>query len=89
MHLTCTDMERSKLDEALNDAYQAGCTNILALRGDPPREREKWEATQEIPLRKGLGPIHQGPIRQPFRYWRGAYAEAAMTTTTSICSLTI
>ena len=46
MHLTCTDMERSKLDEALNDAYQAGCTNILALRGDPPREREKWEATQ-------------------------------------------
>ncbi|KAJ4310252.1 methylenetetrahydrofolate reductase (NAD(P)H) met13 [Neodidymelliopsis sp. IMI 364377] len=46
MHLTCTDMERSKLDEALNDAYQAGCTNILALRGDPPREREKWEATE-------------------------------------------
>lgn len=46
MHLTCTDMERSKLDEALNDAYQAGCTNILALRGDPPREKDKWEATQ-------------------------------------------
>jgi methylenetetrahydrofolate reductase (NADPH) len=45
MHLTCTDMERSKLDEALRDAYQSGCTNILALRGDPPREREKWEAT--------------------------------------------
>ena len=45
MHLTCTDMERTKLDEALSDAYHAGCTNILALRGDPPREREKWEAT--------------------------------------------
>ncbi|KAF1913327.1 methylenetetrahydrofolate reductase-domain-containing protein [Ampelomyces quisqualis] len=45
MHLTCTDMEKSKLDEALRDAYQSGCTNILALRGDPPREREKWEAT--------------------------------------------
>jgi len=45
MHLTCTDMEKSKLDEALKDAYQSGCTNILALRGDPPREREKWEAT--------------------------------------------
>lgn len=45
MHLTCTDMEKSKLDEALRDAYNAGCTNILALRGDPPREKEKWELT--------------------------------------------
>ncbi|KAF2019325.1 methylenetetrahydrofolate reduct [Aaosphaeria arxii CBS 175.79] len=45
MHLTCTDMERSKLDEALKEAYNSGCTNILALRGDPPREKEKWEAT--------------------------------------------
>ncbi|KAG8631628.1 hypothetical protein KVT40_000768 [Elsinoe batatas] len=44
MHLTCTDMPRSKIDEALRDAYNAGCTNILALRGDPPREKEKWEA---------------------------------------------
>jgi methylenetetrahydrofolate reductase (NADPH) len=43
MHLTCTDMERSKVDDALREAYNAGCTNILALRGDPPREKEKWE----------------------------------------------
>ncbi|KAI9884350.1 MAG: hypothetical protein M1823_003867 [Watsoniomyces obsoletus] len=46
MHLTCTDMERSKVDWALKEAYRAGCTNILALRGDPPREKEKWVATQ-------------------------------------------
>ena len=46
MHLTCTDMERSKVDWALKEAYRAGCTNILALRGDPPREKEKWTATQ-------------------------------------------
>ncbi|KAF2877404.1 methylenetetrahydrofolate reductase 2 [Massariosphaeria phaeospora] len=45
MHLTCTDMEKSKLDDALKEAYQSGCTNILALRGDPPREKEKWVAT--------------------------------------------
>ena len=45
MHLTCTDMPKSKIDEALKEAYNAGCTNILALRGDPPREKEKWEAT--------------------------------------------
>jgi len=45
MHLTCTDMPKSKIDAALQDAYNSGCTNILALRGDPPREKEKWEAT--------------------------------------------
>ena len=45
MHLTCTDMEKTKLDEALREAYNAGCTNILALRGDPPRDKEKWEQT--------------------------------------------
>ena len=46
MHLTCTDMEQSKIDDALKEAYNAGCTNILALRGDPPRENEKWEAVE-------------------------------------------
>ncbi|KAL5361045.1 methylenetetrahydrofolate reductase-domain-containing protein [Aspergillus floccosus] len=45
MHLTCTDMPLEKVDAALQSAYKAGCTNILALRGDPPREKEKWEAT--------------------------------------------
>lgn len=51
MHLTCTDMERSKIDGALKEAYQAGCTNILALRGDPPREKEKWEQTDGTAFR--------------------------------------
>ena len=46
MHLTCTDMEKEKVDDALKAAYQAGCTNILALRGDPPREEEKWQAVE-------------------------------------------
>jgi len=45
MHLTCTDMGEDKVNDALRKAYKAGCTNILALRGDPPREKEKWEAT--------------------------------------------
>ena len=30
MHLTCTDMEKSKVDDALKEAYNTGCTNILA-----------------------------------------------------------
>ena len=46
MHLTCTDMEVEKVEGALKEAYKAGCTNILALRGDPPREKEKWEAIE-------------------------------------------
>ncbi|KAH6659294.1 methylenetetrahydrofolate reductase 1 [Truncatella angustata] len=46
MHLTCTDMGEEKVNDALQKAYQAGCTNILALRGDPPREKEKWTATE-------------------------------------------
>jgi len=46
MHLTCTDMGLEGVNEALRKAYKAGCTNILALRGDPPREKEKWVATE-------------------------------------------
>ena len=46
MHLTCTDMPREKVDIALDAAYKAGCTNILALRGDPPREKESWEVAE-------------------------------------------
>jgi methylenetetrahydrofolate reductase (NADPH) len=41
MHLTCTDVGKEKVDEVLNNAYKTGCTNILALRGDPPREKEE------------------------------------------------
>lgn len=46
MHLTCTDMPRERVDNALQAAFMAGCTNILALRGDPPREKESWEAAE-------------------------------------------
>ncbi|ERS97784.1 methylenetetrahydrofolate reductase [Sporothrix schenckii ATCC 58251] len=45
MHLTCTDMGEAAVNDALRRAYRAGCTNILALRGDPPRDKETWEAT--------------------------------------------
>lgn len=40
-------MGEAKIAEALQNAYKGGCTNILALRGDPPREKEKWVATDE------------------------------------------
>ncbi|CEJ05016.1 Putative Methylenetetrahydrofolate reductase [Rhizopus microsporus] len=42
MHLTCTNMEKDKIDIALKQAKEAGIQNILALRGDPPRGHEYW-----------------------------------------------
>ncbi|MCJ1313878.1 hypothetical protein MMC25_007558 [Agyrium rufum] len=47
MHLTCTDMPREKVDAALEEAYKAGCTNILALRGDPPRDKSDWKPAED------------------------------------------
>lgn len=38
MHLTCTNTPKSVIDSALKKAYDSGIKNILALRGDPPRD---------------------------------------------------
>ena len=40
LHLTCTNMSRKLVDEALEQARALGVRNILALRGDPPRSEE-------------------------------------------------
>ena len=40
LHLTCTNMKRKVVDEALEEAKALGIRNILALRGDPPRKEE-------------------------------------------------
>ncbi|KAL4894535.1 methylenetetrahydrofolate reductase-domain-containing protein [Aspergillus ambiguus] len=40
LHLTCTNMSRGLVDEALEEAKVLGIRNILALRGDPPRSEE-------------------------------------------------
>lgn len=45
MHLTCTNMERAKLDAALEGAKAGNIRNILALRGDPP-VGEEWRAIE-------------------------------------------
>ena len=44
MHLTCTNMETSKIDAALRGCREHGITNVLALRGDPPAGQERWVA---------------------------------------------
>ena len=43
MHLTCTNMPASQVDEALSQARKHGCRNILALRGDPPLGTDNWQ----------------------------------------------
>jgi methylenetetrahydrofolate reductase len=47
MHLTCTNLPVSAVREALVKAKNAGIRNILALRGDPPRGAETWEACDD------------------------------------------
>lgn len=46
MHLTCTNMDRSIIDEALRAAKDADIRNILALRGDPAIG-EEWDFNQQ------------------------------------------
>ncbi|GAA5874658.1 hypothetical protein JCM3774_004775 [Rhodotorula dairenensis] len=46
MHLTCTNMPVEMVDKALKEAYDSGCRNILALRGDPPRGVKEWKPTE-------------------------------------------
>ena len=54
LHLTCTNMKRHMVDEALEAAGEIGIRNILALRGDPPREEYK-DATSADEAEGGSG----------------------------------
>ncbi|KAL1874756.1 hypothetical protein VTK73DRAFT_233 [Phialemonium thermophilum] len=49
LHLTCTNMSRRIIDDALQDAKALGIRNILALRGDPPRNDEYRDANSPEP----------------------------------------
>ena len=46
MHLTCTNMDMGKVDEALIFCLNHGIRNIVALRGDPPAG-EQWRKSEE------------------------------------------
>ncbi|CAG8573026.1 625_t:CDS:10 [Acaulospora morrowiae] len=47
MHLTCTNIAKGVLEDALTEAKNAGIQNILALRGDPPRGQEYWTSSDD------------------------------------------
>lgn len=51
MHLTCTNMEKDgdpikAVHDALQQAYDGGIRNIVALRGDPPEGEKEWTAAE-------------------------------------------
>jgi len=48
MHLTCTNMEKEMLHQALETCKKNGIRNILALRGDPPGgvNAGEWKAVE-------------------------------------------
>jgi methylenetetrahydrofolate reductase (NADPH) len=44
-HLTCVNSTIEQLEQYLRDAKQVGTDYIMALRGDPPKGNDKFEAT--------------------------------------------
>lgn len=58
LHLTCTNMSRVLVDDALEQAKALGIRNILALRGDPPRNDEY----------RGEGPPVSGDSNEEFTW---------------------
>lgn len=46
MHLTCTNMDLSLINDTLAKCHAAGIRNLLALRGDPPVGQHDWTATK-------------------------------------------
>jgi len=45
MHLTCTNITKQAVHDALIKARETGLTSICALRGDPPAGTENWTET--------------------------------------------
>jgi methylenetetrahydrofolate reductase (NADPH) len=41
-HMTCTGQTEQELGETLSQLEAAGIQNVLALRGDPPRDQPEW-----------------------------------------------
>ncbi len=73
-HLTCVDATKDEIDQIARDYWEAGVRHIVALRGDPPREGEKFQThpggyENAAALVKGLKAI------APFEVSVAAYPE--------------
>lgn len=47
-HLTCVGHTREEIHSMLSDYASIGVSNILALRGDPPRDQPDYDHTQDV-----------------------------------------
>ncbi|MDP6368088.1 MAG: methylenetetrahydrofolate reductase [NAD(P)H] [Planctomycetota bacterium] len=45
-HLTCVAATRAEIDQVVDQLVADGIENILALRGDPPKEQENFQAPE-------------------------------------------
>jgi methylenetetrahydrofolate reductase (NADPH) len=73
-HLTCVEATREEIDEVAEQYWQAGVRHIVALRGDPPKQGEKYRThpggyENAEALVKGLKALH------PFEISVAAYPE--------------
>lgn len=48
-HLTCVDASKAEIEEVIGDYWDAGVRHIVALRGDPPRKGDTFEAFRPHP----------------------------------------
>ncbi len=46
-HLTCVCHQKQEIEEILERYAEAGISNVLALGGDPPRDRADWDRSQD------------------------------------------
>lgn len=46
VHMTCTNMSKEDLRKSIEQCKKNGIQNLLALRGDPPLNADKWEKTE-------------------------------------------
>ena len=46
-HLTCVDASRGEIDDVAREYWDAGVRHIVALRGDPPRDGERFRPHPE------------------------------------------
>ena len=46
-HLTCVINTKAQIKNILEDIKARGISNVLALRGDPPKEHPDWKPTEE------------------------------------------